>query len=103
MLETARFQWEEGRRRLEESRSDATRYRQLAGLVDAVIDELRRRVGQTFTLAQLADEYGSAEDWVREVVVRSTPPRPRADVRDAALVQDAAFAQYAHGAVDYSP
>lgn len=103
MLETARYQWEEGRRRLEENRPDGTRYHQLAALVDAVADELRRRVGRTFTLAQLAQEYDGAEDWVRDVVVSATPPRPRADVRDTALVQDAAFAQYARGATDYRP
>ena len=40
---------------------------------------------------------------MRDVVVRSTPARARAGVRDAALVQDAAFAQYARGASDYRP
>ena len=103
MLEIARHQWEEGRRRLESSGAETARYRHLALLGDAVVDELRRRLGQTFTLAELADTYDGAEDWVREVVVASTPPRARAGVRDAAVVQDAAFAHYARGAVDYRP
>jgi hypothetical protein len=47
--------------------------------------------------------YQGSEDWVRDVVVRSAPPRARAGVRDTALVQDAAFAQYARGASDYQP
>jgi hypothetical protein len=36
-------------------------------------------------------------------VVRATPPKSRAGLRDAALVQDAAFADYARGASDYRP
>jgi hypothetical protein len=104
MLETARFQWDEGARRLEETRADPPRYRQLASLVDAVADQLRRRVGQTFTLDQLADAYGGSEDWVRDVVVAATPARgARAGLPDSSVVQDAAFAQYARGATDYVP
>ncbi len=103
MLETARHQWAEGARRLESERPEATRYRQLVALVDMVVDELRRRVGQTFTLSELAAAYDDAEDWVRDVVIREAPPRARAGVRDVALVQDAAFARYALGASDYHP
>jgi len=100
-VDVARHQWEDGLRRLGAERG--ARARQLAELVDAVQDELRRRVGQTFTLAQLADAYGGSEDWVREVVVESAPPRARAGLRDTALVQDAAFGNYARGATDYRP
>lgn len=103
MLESARHQWEEGRRRLEAAGEDTARSRHLWFLVEAVVDELRRRVGQTFTLSDLAETYEGSEDWVREVVVSSTPPRARAGLRDTALVQDAAFAQYARGATDYAP
>ncbi len=103
MLETARYQWAEGARRLETERLEGARYRQLAALVDAVVNELRRRVGQTFTLADLAAHYGGAEDWVRDVVVREVPPRAQAGVPDTTLVQDAAFGRYARGATDYRP
>ena len=103
ILPTARHQWEDGARRLAEAQTDPARYRELADLVDAVVDELRRRVGQTFSLAELADAYGGAEDWVRDVVVASAPRAGRVGVRDTALVQDAAFGQYAHGATDYRP
>jgi hypothetical protein len=72
-------------------------------LVEAVTDELRRRVGGTFTLADLARVYDGAEDWVREVVIDATPPKARAGPKDAALVQDAAFSSYARGASDYAP
>jgi hypothetical protein len=61
-------------------------------------------VGQTFTLSDLADAYAGSEEWVREVVLESAPPRDqRAGVRDAVTVGDAAFARYARGAVDYEP
>jgi hypothetical protein len=103
MLESARQQWEEGRRRLEAEGEDTARSRHLWLLVEAVLDDLRRRVGQTFTLAELASAYEGSEDWVRDVVVDAAPPRSRAGVRDVTLVQDAAFAHYARGATDYAP
>ena len=103
MLETARYQWAEGARKLESERSEGVRYRQLVALVDVVADELRRRVGQTFTLADLAAQYAGAEDWVRDVVVREVEPRAKAGIRDVTLVQDAAFGRYALGASDYEP
>ena len=104
MLDVARFHWDEGVRRLESFRGDAQRYRQLATLVDAVADQLRRRVGQTFTLAELAAAYPGAEEWVREAVVERVPARDaRVGVGDAALVLDAAFGHYARGATDYAP
>ena len=100
---TARHQWEEGTRRLAEEGLDTARSRHLAVLVEAVVDELRRRVGQRYTLAELAAAYEGAEDWVREVVVRSAGPKFRAGIRDTAVVQDAAFGRYALGASDYRP
>jgi hypothetical protein len=103
MLESARQQWDDGRRRLEAEGEDTARSRHLWLLVEAVLDDLRRRVGQTFTLAELARAYEGSEDWVRDVVIDAAPPRARAGVRDVALVQDAAFAHYARGATDYAP
>ena len=111
-LSAVRHQWEEGARRLAAEQSEPVRYRALAGLVDVVADELRRKVGQTFTLGDLADAYQGAEDWVRDLVVAASPAadseapaagRRPPGFRDAALVQDAAFAQYARGASDYRP
>jgi hypothetical protein len=99
----ARLQWEDSARRLEAARSDPARYRKLLELVDAVIDELRRRVGQTFTLEELAQAYSGAEDWVRDIVVDSITPKSPVGVRDAAMVGDAAFGRYARGATDYRP
>jgi hypothetical protein len=102
-IAAARHQWDEGKRRLADEGEETARAKHLDLLVDAVVDELQLRMGQTFTLRQLAEAYGGAEDWVREVIARSAPPRARAGIRDTALVQDAAFAHYAQGASDYSP
>ena len=102
-LPSARHQWDEGKRRLAGEGEDTARSRHLDLLVDAVVDELRRRIGQTYTLGELAGAYEGADDWVRDIIVTSLPPRPRAGVRDAAVIQDAAFARYAQGALDYSP
>lgn len=102
-LPSARHQWDEGKRRLAGEGEDTARSRHLDLLVGAVVDELRRRIGQTYTLGDLAGAYEGADDWVRDVIVTSLPPRSRAGVRDAAVIQDAAFARYAQGALDYSP
>jgi hypothetical protein len=102
-LPSARHQWDEGKRRLAGEGEDTARSRHLDLLVDAVVGELRRRIGQTYTLGELAGAYEGADDWVRDIIVTSLPPRHRAGVRDAAVIQDAAFARYAQGALDYSP
>jgi hypothetical protein len=102
-VDSARLEWDSGVRRLAAESGDATRARHLWHLVEAVVGELRRRIGQTFTLAELADAYVASDLWVREVVEDATPPRASAGIRDAALVQDAAFGHYARGAIDYSP
>jgi hypothetical protein len=102
-LVIARHQWAEGKRQLDAAGYDTARSRHLLILVEAVMTEMPKRIGQTFTLAELARVYESAEDWVRDVILESMPPRSRAGIKDTALVQDAAFALYAQGASDYRP
>ena len=66
--------------------------------LDTVTTELRRRVGGTFTIRELADEYVRADGWAREALAeQATPGWPRT----LALVEGAAFHLYARGAVDY--
>jgi hypothetical protein len=101
-VDVARVQWDEALRRIDSDRR-SPRSAELADLVDAVLDELRRRVGQTFTLDELARAYTGSEDWVRDIVVEARPERARAGLHDAALVGDAAFGRYARGATDYRP
>ncbi len=100
-VENARQEWEESHRRLESEARDKARYEGLLEQVEAVSAELRRRVGQTFTLAELADAYRGAERWSRDAALRGAPETARPE--DLATVEDAAFHLYARGAVDYVP
>ena len=96
-VESARQQWAEGHRRLNAQSADRTTSLRLLAQVEIVLDELNRRVGQTFTLAELADAYRDADRWLLDVLA----PGPGAS--DFALAGDAAFHIYAHGAIDYAP
>jgi hypothetical protein len=100
-VEHARQQWEAAHRRLGEEASDPARRERLYSGVERINAELRRRVGATFTLAELAEVYGDSEAWVWEALAEEpqTPGWPR----DLALISDAAFHLYARGAADYRP
>jgi len=100
-VEVARQEWEEGSRRLETLREDRRRYGQLLELLELVLDELRRRIGQTYTLGELVAAYGESERWAREALEAraATPGWPR----DLTLVVAAAFDAYQRGAIDYEP
>lgn len=100
-VEHARQQWEDGHRRLESRAGERPVYNRLHAQVDAMTDELRRRVGQTFTLEQLAAVYAGAERWSRDAAVQGAPETARPE--DLTIVEDAAFHLYARGAVDYIP
>jgi len=66
-----------------------------------VTDELRTRVGQTFTLGDLARTYERADDWARDAIGEhaASPGWPTT----ATLVSDTAFYLYQRGAQDYVP
>jgi hypothetical protein len=100
-LQIVRQEWEAGSRRLEASRDDPTRYRQLLELCEIVLDELRKRVGQTYTLAALAAADAAAERWAREVLEERAPAPGWP--RDLTTVLEAAFDRYQRGASDYEP
>ncbi len=101
-IEVARQQWYDGRRRVDEARRlDGRRHAQLVAQVDLVLVALRGRVGQIFTLAELADTYGGSDVWVRELLDESDPNGE--PVTEAGTVADAAFHHYARGASDYAP
>jgi hypothetical protein len=100
-VEIARQQWQAATRQIEGTRGDPRRHDRLVRQVEAVAAELRRRIGQTFTLAQLAGSYRGAEAWTLETIEqRDSGPGWE---RDIALVTDAAFDLYARGASDYAP
>lgn len=100
-VEIARTEWRDGEQQLESESRSGPRYRAMIDQVDVIVGELRRRVGQTFTLADLAAAYADAERWSGEALedAGSPPWWPRTHT----VVQAAAFGRYARGAVDYQP
>ena len=100
-VQLARQQWSDGRRRVERVRPDAAAYARLTTQVELVAAELRRRVGLTFTLAELAQAYDGADDWARDVLFDARDEN--APLPETATVADAAFDLYARGASDYAP
>jgi hypothetical protein len=99
-LELARQQWQDGNRRVQATRGDPRRHHRLLADVEAVAADLRRRVGQTFTLQELADAYDGADDWARELLDERFPDEVP---HEPGTVTDAAFHAYARGASDYRP
>lgn len=100
-LEVVRHEWEEGSRRLEACHGEPRRYGQLLESLELVLDELRKRIGQTYTLSELAAAYGDSERWAREVL--SERATAAGWPRDLATVLAAAFDVYQRGASDYKP
>ena len=101
-VELARQQWQDGNRRVEETRPDRERYIDLNHQVDVVVAGLRKRVGQVFTLGELAEAYEGADEWARELLEDAADP-DEPPTAEAGTVADAAFHLYARGAVDYRP
>ena len=101
VLDAVRREWKDGYRRFEAASRDPVTGDRLRLQLDVVTDELRKRVGQTFTLDELAGAYERSDSWTRHVVSEhaATPGWPRT----VSLVADAAFHLYQRGAVDYAP
>lgn len=99
-VQSARLEWEDAHRRLEEAVDDE-RTAEVIGLqLDAVTAELRRRVGGVFTLGELVEEYARAEVWAREALAELGIA---GWAKTLSLVEGAAFHLYSRGAVDYQP
>jgi hypothetical protein len=97
----ARQEWKAGHARFAQEVSDPTRADELHRQLEVVMDELRRRVGGTFTLEELASAYVDADMWVLDVVGERAPTRGWA--RTTSMVADAAFHLYSRAAQDYEP
>ena len=93
-VENALYQWREGERRI----SDASEVAQadLERAADVVVEELRRRLGSSFLVDELAELYAKDTDWALDLARRN------AAGTDAASVVDAAFARYLREAKDYA-
>jgi hypothetical protein len=99
--EIVRREWEEGHRRFETLARDPVAGPRLLVQLEVLTDELRKRVGQTFTLDELAAAYRTAERWSMDVISeRAATP---GWARTVSLVEDEAFYRYQRGAVDYVP
>jgi hypothetical protein len=96
-LENALFQWEEGWKALQ-SLTDARSRRLADRVVEAIREELRRRIGPTFTAAELAELYGRGTDWCQQVAIDVAP----AIEAEAQSLGDAAFWLYLRGATDFA-
>lgn len=96
-LENALFQWEEGLRALRAIEQPRER-RRADRVVSAIQDELRRRIGPTFSAAELAELYGRGTDWCLQVALDAVPEL----VGDSRSLADAAFWLYLRGATDFA-
>jgi len=97
-LENALFQWEDGWRVLQGLADRGPERRQADRVIDAVHDELRRRIGPTFTAAGLAALYSEGTDWCLRVALDAVPGLEL----DPRSLADAAFWLYLRRAGDFA-
>jgi hypothetical protein len=91
--------WREGQRRLAET--DARLRPAVDRVVDAIVGELRRRLGGPFTTDELARYYlEHGIDWCFDIAARAAPGVPEA--WDLTTVANAAFAHYVRAASDWA-
>jgi hypothetical protein len=93
-VENALYQWREGERRI--ANAPEIVQADLDEAAEVVIEELRRRLGSSFIVDELADLYGEDTDWALAVARREGAGS------DAASVVDAAFGRYVREAKDYA-
>jgi len=93
-LDNALFQWQSGERRMREA--DPMEQVDLERAVAAVGDELRKRLGSSFELAELLALYSQGTDWADEIAARARAGS------DTGAVVDAAFGRYAREAADFA-
>jgi len=97
-VDVVRLQWEDAYRSLARDPGLGAGVREQ---VETVTAELRRRIGASFTLGELAAEYDRSERWTLTAISeRSARP---GWIRTAASAADAAFHLYARGARDHRP
>ena len=97
-FETAIYQWQQGERRLQAA--PAERGAVLEHVTDALVAELRRRLGGRFATQELVELYDGGTMWCMQVAMKLAPEEPWA--WEAGVVVDAAFARYLREAADYA-
>jgi hypothetical protein len=97
-FETAVYQWQQGERRL--AAAPAERRALLEHVTDALVAELRRRLGGRFAARELVECYEAGTTWCMQLAMRLAPDDPWA--WEAGVVVDAAFARYLREASDFA-
>lgn len=91
-------EWRQGERRAAET--PPPRRAAVDHVVDALVAQLRRRLGSTFTVDELVDLYDRGTSWCLDVAFAVAPGAPWA--WDPRTTADAAFARYVREAQDYA-
>jgi hypothetical protein len=97
-VDSAIHQWRQGERTL--LSADEERKFVYEHIVDAVVLELRRRLGGGFTVAELAALYRAGTAWCLQLAIDVAPKDSWA--WDSAIAADAAFARYVREAADFA-
>lgn len=98
-VEYARTRWEEGEHRVQRCTSDSRRREVLERVVDGIMEQLEKEIGQVFTSLELAQLQDRSESWCMRIAHERAPDAPWA--WDLDTVQNAAFHRYARRATDY--
>jgi hypothetical protein len=96
-LETAVHRWQDGDRSVRDAPPD--RHQVLEFVCERIVAELRRRLGSSFSSAELVDFYEAGPTWILPLAAHIAPDAPWAW---EATVGDAAFHRYLREAYDYS-
>jgi hypothetical protein len=97
-FETAIYQWQQGERRLRAA--PAERRPLLERVSEALVADLRRRLGGRFSAEELVTLYEAGTAWCQQVAMTVAPEDPWA--WEAGTVIDAAFGRYLREAADYA-
>jgi hypothetical protein len=97
-FENAIYQWQQGERRV--LAAPVERSSTLERVIDALVAELRRRLGGRFDADELVELYDRGTSWCLQAAMKVAPEHPWA--WEAGVVADAAFARYLREAADYA-
>ncbi|HYM55999.1 MAG TPA: hypothetical protein VES97_11590 [Solirubrobacteraceae bacterium] len=97
-FENAIYQWRQGERRLQAAPAERRPLQER--VTDALVAELRRRLGGRFSAEELVQLYERSTAWCLQVAMKLAPEEPWA--WEAGVVVDAAFGRYLREASDYA-
>jgi hypothetical protein len=97
-FENAIYQWQQGERRIRDA--PVERAPLLERVTEALVAELRRRVGGRFSAEELVECYERGTAWCLQVAMQVAPEDPWA--WEAGVVVDTAFGRDLREAADYA-